>query len=264
MNLIGILNNLLYTMQLPVLLSHIGAGFIALMAALTTGAAAGLIGLKYLKQRHLGKFHLRCWQVQTFATLWVSISSLFLAFAQTPTSYFLFIVGLFTFYMSLSGYLALIKRSRGMLSLLLNIFIIVVGVAMLIFGIVNLQQGNFVEAVSILFGTISVLYGIGDSLRTRHNRHRAENVSVKDNKRFLARSLGAVIAIITAFLLINIELGALQWIVWVTPTIVIAPFITYLRVLCGRLPTIDQGATNMPRPQGQMGTHMQQLFEAVT
>ena len=255
MNLIGILNNVIYTIHAPVLLSHITAGFVALMAALTTGVAACLIGPQYLKQHHVGKFHLRCWQVQTFATLWVSVSALFLALVRTPISYFLFIIGLFTLYMSLSGYLSLIKRNRGALSRLLNIFIIVVGAGMLIFGIANLQQGDFVEATPILFGVIAVLYGLGDSISGWINKNKSENRG-QDNKRFLARSLGAVIATITAFLVVNIDWENFQWIVWIGPTIAITPLITYLRLVYRKL-------LNQRGPRGRMAPHMQHLFEVV-
>ena len=241
---------IVYTIQFPVLISHIIAGFIALCAALLTGVVAFTAQASYLKNHSMRTLHMDCWVIHTFATLWIGLSGFFLALAAVPINLFLFTIALFTLYMSLSGYLSLIQRGAGTAFAVMRIAILIVGIAMIMLGIVRLAQGNRTETTLILFGSIALGYGISDIY-----------IKAPDNrKRFLARSLGAVIATVTAFLVVNVDLPpSTKWIVWIAPTILITPLIVYLIKLVSQSGKED--TTLLKSVSSRLKWQMRHLFE---
>ena len=113
-----------------------------------------------------------------------------------PANFFLFVIALFTLYLSVYGYLSLINVNRkAPIFAFLRVGIIMVGGAMIVLGVMWLIESDRTRASLILFGAISCAFGMSDSVR--HGDRRAA---------FLGRSVGSVIAIVTAFLVVNIDL----------------------------------------------------------
>ncbi len=159
-----------------------------------------------------------------YGMLLSSLSALVMAVMHYK--YFLFIVGIFTFYMTCMGqrYLSLKELQKGQkpkwfdwgLIMLMTLF----GLCFLVYGINLLINSNSFGVVLVVFGVLSLLFVKKDVSVLRGN--------VKEKNYWLLlhlqRMLGAYIAAATAFLVVNNTVlpGVIAWLL---PTVVIVPFI---------------------------------------
>lgn len=169
------------------------------------------------KHKLAGKFFLYGMLLAGFSALLISVMH---------PNYFLFIVGVFTIYMTGTGerYLFLKKLLSGQKPILIDWIhtgsMLLFGLAFIVFGIkLFLQQEKF-GIVFVVFGFISLRFVYTD-WQNYTGKAKKKNYWLLSH---LQRMTGAYIASITAFLVVNKILPGI--IVWLLPTLILTPLIT--------------------------------------
>lgn len=191
----------------------------------TIGLLAGTINILRRKgdKKHklVGKFFL-------YSMLSVGCSAFVLSVLHP--NYFLFIVGVFTIYMAATGdrYLLLKKLNTSqkpkIIDWMLTSFMSVFGIAFIGFGIYNLVKGNSFGVVFIVFGLIGLKF-VSTDIKNFGGKSTISNFWLTAH---LQRMIGAYIAALTAFLVVNGDFmqGILPgYVMWLLPTVVVVPFI---------------------------------------
>ncbi len=188
---------------MPTLLSlflylHIAAGFVALVSGLVAAIARKRRGL-----------HSRMGMVYFIAMSLVLVTATVLALAKDLP--FLFGVGLFSFYLCMSGFMS--ARWKNKVPKWLAWLVPALGVigAVVLFLIANVVAIVF-GGILILNITLEVLVLTG--LREPKGGKLAWMFS------HVGRMGGSYIATVTAFVVTNVELEALHWLPWLVPTLV--------------------------------------------
>ncbi len=157
-----------------------------------------------------------------FSTMLIA-SLVALPMSYLHTNYFLFIVGVFTAFMLLTGrrYLKLkhtdhVKLQDWILSIVMLFF----GFAFLILGTYNLIIEEDFGIVLIVFGSISLLFVYQD-YKNFKGKSGIKNYWLTTH---LQRMIGSYIASVTAFLVVNITMSP-GFVLWLLPTVVIVPLI---------------------------------------
>lgn len=195
------------------LILHIVAG--------TIGLITGTINIIAKKG---GKRHRIVGSLFLYSMLTVSLSAFVLSVLHP--NYFLFIVGVFTLYMVSSGtrYLHLKNLSKGQkpatTDWLLTYFMLFFGVLFILFGIYHLVNKNSFGIVFIVFGIIGLRLVQADF---RNFRGKANVINVWLTAH-IQRMMGAYVAALTAFLVVNNTLIP-GYIAWLLPTVIMLPLI---------------------------------------
>ncbi len=154
----------------------------------------------------------------------VAVSAFVLSIIHS--NYFLFIVGVFTFYMVASGQrylflkIVLGKPKPQIIDWAIALFMLLFGLAFIVFGILNLIKSNSFAIVFFVFGFIGLRFVWAD-----YNNFKGNNL----NKNFtttahIQRMCGAYIASLTAFLVVNNTLLP-NYIAWLLPSALVTPLI---------------------------------------
>ena len=195
--------------------------FIHIVAG-TIGLISGTINIIRKKG---DRYHRLVGKAFLYGMLTVGISSFALAILHP--NYFLFIIGVFTFYLVATGerYLflqgLLHHQKPAIVDWVLTLFMLLFGIAFIYFGCLFLVKKQ-------LFGTVFIVFGCAGLNFVRVD---IKNYKGKiDNKNFwllahLQRMTGAYIAALTAFLVVNNTLLP-DFIAWLLPTILVVPLIT--------------------------------------
>jgi uncharacterized membrane protein len=154
-------------------------------------------------------------------------SMLLAALVALPMSYlhtnlFLFIIGIFTTYMLLTGVRYLAKKSAPatLIDHLLTVLMLVFGLAFMYLGIVNIINGNSFGTVFLVFGLISLLFVYQDR-KNFTGQARFKNYWLTTH---LTRMIGAYIASATAFIVVNNTILP-NIVAWLLPTVILTPLI---------------------------------------
>ena len=192
------------------LLIHIGTGGLSL-----------LLGAFILLLRKGGKKHRLLGNIYFFSMLTASLVALPMSYLHP--NYFLFIIGVFTSYMHISG-----KRYQAKKTLqdvtavdwLLTIIMLLFGLLFIAFGAFNIYKGNYFGIVFLVFGSIGLLFVYQDKTNFT-GKSIIKNFGLVTH---LQRMIGSYIASATAFIVVNNKL--LPGIVaWLLPTVVMVPLI---------------------------------------
>lgn len=140
---------------------------------------------------------------------------------------FLFLIGLFTVYMVLTGKRALtfkpkIKAGANRMDYLITFSMLVAALCMIFFGIrgyINKMANNGV--LYLFFGTLALMLSIQDLKMYRSFRHR-KNAWLLSH---IGKMSGAMIASVTAFMVGGMRLHGLEY--WIFPTMVGIIYIYY-------------------------------------
>lgn len=160
--------------------------------------------------------------------LTVGISAL--ALSRIHPNNFLFIVGVFTIYLASTGerYLFLKKLNSGqqphLIDWLVTGFMMLFSLVFIGVGIYYLSQGNNLGIVLIVFGLLG-LKMVSVDFRNYRGKSKILNYWLTTH---LQRMIGAYIAALTAFLVVNLKYmrGVLpDFIVWLLPTLILVPLI---------------------------------------
>ena len=199
------------------LILHIVAG--------SFGLVTGTINLIFRKS---GARHRVMGIIFTIAMLLTGFSAIGLAWINP--SPFLFIVGVFTVYMVGTGYRYIRIRNSGgkkgpqIIDWILTVGMAVVGIVFLVMGGYLGFNGDAFGVVYIVFGLISLLFVSAD----RTNYGGKSKIVNYWQVAHLQRMIGAYIASVTAFLVVNSNgLTAFipGWLFWLLPSIILTPLI---------------------------------------
>ncbi len=188
------------------------------------GGSLGLIsGTIVLVLKKGGRNHKRVGAVFYWAMNVAGISSLILA--GLHSNHFLFIVGVFTLYMNLTGRVYLkFKRGNAVITLadkLPTFFMAIAAFLFVVLGAMILSKNSF-GWVYLNFAIISIRFILSDYAFFRGKRKYANQWLLSH----LQRMVGTYIASVTAFLVVNVRLEPAV-ILWLGPTFLIVPLIIY-------------------------------------
>ncbi|AWG22536.1 hypothetical protein FFWV33_13865 [Flavobacterium faecale] len=155
-----------------------------------------------------------------------SLISLVVAMLPNHNNLFLFLIGVLTIYMVLTGNRALTFKNKSKLKadyidISISGIMLVTSVIMAALGIIGLMQNVDNSILYILFGSIGLSLTIKDFKNFR---------SFKENKKawlksHIGRMVGALIASVTAFMVAGLHIGTLF--VWIAPTVIGTAYIIY-------------------------------------
>jgi uncharacterized membrane protein len=141
---------------------------------------------------------------------------------------FLFMVGFFSYYLTCSGYRALylkklhLQQQPAPLDWTISITGIVAGLSLITFSYFWFTQRGMWGAVPLSFGVFCFMSGFKD-IRRFYRR--------PDNKQHWffthgSRMGGAFAATVTAFIVVNVQIGSLSWLLWILPGVLIGIWIS--------------------------------------
>ena len=190
------------------LILHIAAGSVALLS-----------GFMALLSRKGQRLHLLSGRIFFYAMLLIGASAVVLAIFRPNT--FLLLIAFFALYQNLNGYRAI--RNKSLKPTWIDWLITIVGFTT---GIQMLLQGNIVLWV---FGGISCFLAIGDvasHVKLLRGRSQPKNAWLL---RHIGMMMGAYIATVTAFVVVNISYPALPWVPWLAPTVLGVPVMIWFQ-----------------------------------
>lgn len=188
---------------------HISAGTIALLAA-----AVAIVSEKG-KQIHLSAGETCFWSMLGIFLTAIPLSVL-------SGNIFLFLVAVFAFYLAFAG--RRFARNRTGIAERLDwiavSLVLLSGIGMWVLAAWYFMENNSQYVTLALFGLLALSLGRADFRSYRNN-------TAKGNERIarhLTNMLGGTIAVVTAVLVVNVEMEPV-WLPWISPTAVITPII---------------------------------------
>ncbi|TAG45158.1 MAG: DUF2306 domain-containing protein [Cytophagia bacterium] len=144
-------------------------------------------------------------------------------------NYFLFMVGVFTLYMVVSGqhYLKHKQQDKlgsNLIGWIITIFMLVVGLLLVSIVVLVIIKSNSFGFVFITFGSIGLIF-VRQDFKNYNNKTNIKNYWLIAH---LQRMTGCFIAALTAFLVVNAQYFPEQipsFIYWLLPTIILTPLI---------------------------------------
>ena len=193
---------------------HILAGTIALLcAALAVTSEKG-------KKLHVlsGRTYFWC-MVAIFLTA--------IPMSIITSNIFLFLIAIFSFYLAFAG-MRFARNRKGVATTLDWIIVslmILSGVGMWILAAIYFTNNNSQYIPLLVFGFLAIALGYAD-FRSYKNKTATGK---KRLSRHLTNMMGGTIAVITAVLVVNVDLEP-AWVWWVLPTALITPVIFWWNV----------------------------------
>ncbi len=194
---------------------------VLLIIHIAGGSTSLLLGLYMLLAKKGDQRHKLIGKVYFIAMLAAALVALPMAYLHT--NYFLFIIGVFTSYMLVSGKRSLRKKQASDVDVadwLLTIVMLLFGLSFIVFGVILLIQSNMFGIVLIVFGSISLLFVYQDYTNFK-GHSKLKNFWLTTH---FQRMIGSYIASVTAFLVVNNTILP-GYIAWLIPTVVLVPLI---------------------------------------
>ncbi len=186
------------------------------------GGSVSLLVGSYILSTKKGDQRHKKWGIIFFYTM-LTAALISLPMSYLHSNHFLFIVGVFTTYMLMSGkrYLA-IKNTNDvtLFDWLITCIMFVFGILFIIFGIIRLIDGVYFGLVILVFGMIGLSFVRQDYTNFKGNS-TVLNVWLTAH---IQRMTGSYIASSTAFLVVN-NTFLPPIIAWMLPTIILTPLI---------------------------------------
>ncbi len=192
------------------------------------GGSVGLItGTINIIRKKADKNHRLIGNIFVYAMITAGFSSLVLSILHT--NYFLFIVGIFTLYMIITGkryiYLKLLgsKQKPQMLDWIITIIMLVFGIVFIVFGIYFVVKSNYFGLVFIVFGYLGLSF-VKTDFNNFKGKFKSKNYWLLAH---LQRMIGGYIASLTAFLVVNVAYlpKVPAFVFWLLPTLIFLPLI---------------------------------------
>ena len=200
-----------------ILILHIISGF----TALTCGLFSMLNRKGAKKHRLTGKLFF-------YGMTGVFITATFLAIAKNIP--FLFMVGFFSYYLTCSGYRALylkklhLQQQPAPLDWTISITGMVSGLALVTFSYFWFTQRGMWGAVPLSFGAFCFISGWKD-IRRFYKRPADKQYWFFTHG---GRMGGAFAATVTAFIVVNVQIGSMSWLLWILPGVLIGFWISFI------------------------------------
>jgi uncharacterized membrane protein len=143
---------------------------------------------------------------------------------------FLFMVGFFSYYLACSGYRVLylkklhLNQSPTWLDWLINITGIVSGLGLIGFSVLWFTARGAWGAVPLTFGIFCLLNGYKDMRQFFHRPADKRHWFFTHG----GRMGGAFAATVTAFIVVNVHIGNMSWLLWILPGILIGVWINVI------------------------------------
>jgi len=137
---------------------------------------------------------------------------------------FLFLIAFFSFYLAYAGR-RFAQNRKGIASIVDWIAVglmIAAGLGMLILAVYYFIQNNSQSITLTVFGLIAISVGYTDYKTYK----REETTGKKRIARHLSNMLAGTIAVVTAVLVVNVNMDP-QWLPWILPTIILVPLISW-------------------------------------
>ncbi|MBE0393761.1 hypothetical protein [Flavobacterium sp. PL002] len=153
-----------------------------------------------------------------------SVLSLLICWIPKHHNLFLFLIGIFTIYLVVSGNRAIKFKSKNKADL----FDKIISGTMLLLSLVMILIGIYCVLNNITNGILFVFFGSLGLFMTVKDFLFFKNVSKNKNnwlQKHIGKMIGALIASITAFIVAGLGIGNL--ITWITPSIIGALYIIY-------------------------------------
>lgn len=201
---------------------------IFLVLHITSGTIGLLTGTYNLIRTKGDRMHKNIGKIFSLSMLMTGVSALVLAILNP--NYFLFIIGIFTIYLTATGHryiylkmLSIHQRPKE-LDWLITISMLLAGIIFLVMGILQLISGTTFGIVFIVFGMIGLLFVKTDFANYR-GKVKGKNYWLVAH---LQRMTAAYIAAFTAFLVVNadnIPVPVPAIVFWLLPTVLLTPLI---------------------------------------
>jgi uncharacterized membrane protein len=186
-----------------------------------SGALSLLSGLFVLLSKKGNKNHKRIGNIYFYSMLIAALISFPMSYLHSD--YFLFIIGVFTSYMLLTGRRYLKKKEISDVETtdwVLTFVMLFFGIAFITFGIYKLINHDSFGTVLLVFGGISCLFVWRDK-RNFEGKSRYKNYWLVTH---IQRMVGSFIATVTAFLVVNNKILP-DIVAWLLPTFLLVPLI---------------------------------------
>jgi uncharacterized membrane protein len=189
---------------------------------IATGGTALLAGIVSMASAKGKSIHRLAGIIFFWGMVGVFVSSLYMSLVKY--NWFLLCICFFSFYLTCSGYVALKLKTKVQVAnarLLLTIIYLggfLSGLAMIGLAINLFSYGSMFGTVPVIFGLISMSLSFRDYLI---NNGQVDSKPVWLPSHAL-RMAGAFAATLTAFTVVNIQIGQ-QWILWLLPAFIIIP-----------------------------------------
>lgn len=203
----------------PLLVLHVLGGSVGLI----TGTIAAIV-------KKGSKPHLLSGIIFFWGMFIASLSALILSWIPGHESLFLFAVGGFTLYMTLSGYRIVIlkrlakKQAQKFFTMdyLITLFGCSFAIFLMIQSVKGLLAGNTFSVVPGVFGLICLSYVLLD-IRLLTGK---TTVKLSWMYNHIVRMMGAMVASYTAFLVVNVKID-MEWVLWLLPSLIGSIFIRF-------------------------------------
>ncbi len=194
---------------------------ILLLTHIVCGGTSLLLGAIQLLTKKGDKRHKIIGNIYFFTMLFAALVALPMSYLHP--NYFLFIIGVFTSYMLLTGKRYLKKKDNNEIQFAdwtLTFLMLVFGIAFIVFGVFNIVKANYFGIVILVFGSISILF-VNQDFKIFKGKSKVKNYWLTMH---LQRMIGSYIASATAFLVVNNKILP-DVIAWLLPTVLIVPLI---------------------------------------
>lgn len=185
----------------------------------------GLItGIGSIVVKKGGKLHKRMGKLFSIGMITSSVISLPISWMPNHQNLFLFLIGVFTIYLVISGNRAIAFKTKTKAT----IWDKIISGSMLFFSVIMLSIGFYCHLNNITNGILFTFFGGFGLFMTVKDFLYFKNLSVT-NKNWLFKHIGkmsgALIASITAYIVAGLGIGSL--IAWITPSILGTFYIIY-------------------------------------
>jgi uncharacterized membrane protein len=198
---------------------------ILLVVHVIAGSIALITGTINMVRKKGDKMHKNLGNYFFYSMIINSIAGMFMSFIHI--NIFLFIIGVFTIYLVVTGqrYLVLKDSTTNTvkkLDWIISYTMILFAIGFIIYGILLLLSSKFFGVVLLTFGLISTLMSLQD-FKNYKGKSTLKNVGLITH---IQRMIGAYIAAITAFLVVN-NTFLPSVLAWLLPTLILVPLIIY-------------------------------------
>lgn len=190
------------------------------------GGLGLLTGMLSIFVKKGGFNHKTAGKVFSYSMITSSLISLVVARMPQHENLFLFLMGIFTIYLILSGNRALtlrstIKSNATLVDKIVSGGMLLISIGMLLLGVLGMVQKVENSILYLFFGGFSAFLSLKDfqTFKTFTNNQQAWLIN------HLGRMIGALIASVTAFLVAGLQIGTT--LMWISPTVLGTMYIVY-------------------------------------
>ena len=190
---------------------HIGSGVFALVAS--------MLAILSAKGK---KLHIRSGRVYFLGMAGIFITAI--PMALITGNQFLFITAVFSFYLAFAGIRFARNRSGipATIDWIAVVLMLLSGIGMWLLAALYFTDNNSNFIIPVVFGTVALSLGFRD-YRTHKNQTAKGPQRIASH---LSNMLGGTIAVITAVLVVNVDIQP-SWLFWILPTLLITPLIIW-------------------------------------